>query len=352
MQKPELADLFKDNFFEDRPVFELVTENINDKNSRFLLIKSEGEVVDNIFMDRLAKMVQKKELLKDWRGIKGKENSHELLSTLKSYISLGYIVVMKNLDDLYGSLYDLFNQKYSEVEGRKYCYLYFGESKHKVEVHPDFKAVILINSESELKGLELELEQPAPFLNRFEKFFVRLANILKPNEVKQVYDLVGKLQKQIEGNMFKVLSLSVDMVTSIVLKAYKEGQNGAEEAERLISRLATSNYLLNDGLSNENLQQFKREHPFTNIWQLLDDMTLKQSLRVCVYTFSNPIDLEHMRKQVTAKTDCHIITSEELLNQGLEARSERLKSYNGKFLIVQFNNTEHLSLAAQLKASI
>ena len=41
----------------------------------------------------------------DWRGVKGRESSLEL-STLKSYISMGYVVVMKNLDELYGSLYD------------------------------------------------------------------------------------------------------------------------------------------------------------------------------------------------------------------------------------------------------
>ena len=350
--KPELAEVFQSEFFEEYPVFDLITANIKDKNARFLLVKSEGEVVDNIFMERLSKLVNP-EMLKDWRGIKGKENSHELLSTLKSYINLGYIVVMKNLDELYGSLYDLFNQKYSEVEGRKYCYLYFGESKHRVEVHPDFKAIILLDAESELQGLELELEQPAPFLNRFEKFFVRLANILTTEEIQAVYELVTSLQKSIQGDLYKVLCLSIDMITSIVLKARKsEGQSLKTEINRMLMKLATSNYLLLDNLTPEQLTMFQDEHPYSTIWELIDDMNLKSFQRMCLFTFSNPIELEYLRNDLNKKTSSMLITSEELINQGLEARAERMKRYDLSFLVIQFNTLEHLTLITQLKASI
>jgi hypothetical protein len=351
MSKSEIADLFKTDFFNEEPVFDLIVSNIEDKASRFLLIKSEGEVVDNIFMERLSKLV-KPDMLRDWRGIKGKENNHELLSTLKSYISLGFVVVMKNLDELYGSLYDLFNQKYSEVEGRKYCYLYFGENKHKVEVHPDFKAIILLNAETELKGLELELEQPAPFLNRFEKFFVRLANILNPNDVKQVYELVGELQQSVQGDLFKILGLSIDMLTSIILKASRTGGNVREEVERLLMKLCTSNYLLGSNINEKQLINFHNEHPYSNIWQLVNDMQLKPFLKMCLFTFSNPIELEYLKKELTHKTNCKVITSEELMNQGLESRAERMKRYDNPFMIVQFTTIEHLKLVTQLKANI
>jgi hypothetical protein len=350
--KPELSDMFKTEFFQDYPVFDLITANIKDKNARFLLVKSEGEVVDNIFMERLSKLVNP-DLLKDWRGIRGKENSHELLSTLKSYINLGFVVVMKNLDELYGSLYDLFNQKYSEVEGRKYCYLYFGESKHRVEVHPDFKAIILLDAESELQGLELELEQPAPFLNRFEKFFVRLANILTTEEIKAVYQVVTQLQKRLQGDMFKILCLSIDMITSIVLKtARTEGGSIQAEMERFLMRLSTSNYLLLDGLTSDQLTLFQQEHPYSSIWELLEDMILKPALRMCLFTFSNPIELEYIRAQINLKADTSMLTSEELINQGLEARAEKMKRYEKPFLVIQFNTIEHLTLITQLKTSI
>lgn len=350
-QKPDIADLFKEEFFEDDPIFDLIVSNIEDKASRFLLIKSEGEVVDNIFMERLSKLV-KPDMLRDWRGIKGKENSHELLSTLKSYISLGFVVVMKNLDELYGSLYDLFNQKYSELEGRKYCYLYFGENKHKVEVHPDFKAIILLEAESELQGLELELEQPAPFLNRFEKFFVRLSNILTPQDVKEVYNLVSELQQSVQGDLFKILGLSIDMLTSIILKAHKGSENTKDEINRLLMKLSTTNYLLGDSISERQLASFHDQHPYSNIWQLLKDMNLKPALKTCLFTFSNPIELEYVKPEMMKMTKCQVITSEELISQGLESRSERMKRYENPFMVIQFTVIEHLSLVTQLKTNI
>ena len=351
IQQSNIADLFKDKFFEDEPIFDLIVSNIKDKASRFLLVKSEGEVVDNIFMERLSKLV-KPDMLRDWRGIKGKENSHELLSTLKSYISLGFVVVMKNLDELYGSLYDLFNQKYSELEGRKYCYLYFGENKHKVEVHPDFKAIILLDAESELQGLELELEQPAPFLNRFEKFFVRLSNILTPDDVKEVYNLVSELQESIQGDLFKILGLSIDMLTSIVLKSHRSGGNMKKEITEMLMRLATSNFLLSDSITEAQLSNFHDQHPYSSIWQLLNDMTLKPYLKSCLFTFSNPIELEYIKPEISRRTNCKVMTSEELINQGLESRSERMKRYDNPFMIIQFTMVEHISLITQLKTNI
>ena len=38
-------------------------------------------------------------------------------------ITQDYIVVMKNLDTIYGSLYDLLNQKYENIDGKNFCYI-------------------------------------------------------------------------------------------------------------------------------------------------------------------------------------------------------------------------------------
>lgn len=67
---------------------------------------------------------------------------------MKTYIQTGKIVVMKGIDELYGSLYDLFNQKYIERNGEKWCYLYYGDEKPKAQVHPDFKCIVIIHDDS------------------------------------------------------------------------------------------------------------------------------------------------------------------------------------------------------------
>jgi hypothetical protein len=355
------ASLFGSDFFFETPVLEQVTANILDLNARFLLIKSEGEVVDNLFMELLKTIMAYRDKnipIKDWRGIKGKENSIELLTTLKNYISLGYIVVMKNLDDLYGSLYDLFNQKYTEVEGRLYCYLYFGENKHKVEVHPNFKTIILLEAEKEMKGRELELEQPAPFLNRFEKFFVRMSNLLPEEDMKFIYDLVGYLHSLIGGKPFRILGMSIDMIASIHKKARQEGgmdpNKVKEHINRLIYRMATTHFLLRTNLTDTDLQIFAEEHPYENLNKAIESFKKMGYIKTCIYTMSNPIELEHYTKKwFDDKNPSSVFfTSEQLLRLGLEARAEKLKNLSADLLLVQFTQKDHFDLISQLKSTI
>lgn len=98
----------------------------------------------------------------DWRSsrLTKSENDHEtteMLSMMKTYIQNGYIVVMKNIDELFGSLYDLFNQKYIEREGKKYCYLYYGDEKPRAQVHPDFKCIIIMEEDENVTGSKAEV---------------------------------------------------------------------------------------------------------------------------------------------------------------------------------------------------
>jgi hypothetical protein len=354
------ASIFGSDFFNETPVLDLVTANIVDTHARFLLVKSEGEVVDNLFMELLKSIMayRNKDIpIRDWRGIKGKENSVELLTTLKNYITLGYIVVMKNLDDLYGSLYDLFNQKYAEVDGHLYCYLYYGENKHKVEVHPNFKAIILLDTEKEMKGRELELEQPAPFLNRFEKFFVRMSNLLPVSDMEFVYNLVVYLQSMINGKPFRILGMSIDMIASIHKKARQLGQKDAEKVKdyiiRYIYRMATSHFLLRTGLTDKDLQIFKEEHPMRNFNEAITKVKEKDC-KVCIFTMSNPIELDKFSKNEFKKGDKSsvLLTSEALIRLGLEARAESLKKMKVNLLLIQFTQKDHLDLVSQLKSSI
>jgi hypothetical protein len=354
------ASSFGSDFFNETPVLEQVAANILDQQARFLLIKSEGEVVDNLFMELLKTIMSYRDKdipIKDWRGIKGKENSIELLTTLKNYISLGYIVVMKNLDDLYGSLYDLFNQKYAEVDGRLYCYLYFGENKHKVEVHPNFKAIILVEQEKELKGRELELEQPAPFLNRFEKFFVRMSNLLPEEDMKFIYGLVGYLHTIINGKPFRIIGMSIDMIASIHKKARELGQKDQAKVKefiiRLIFRMATSHFLLRSGLTESDLKIFKEEHPYKDLNSAIVAVNKKSSYKVCIYTMSNPIEIEGFTRKWFDEDESNVfLTSEQMLRLGLEARAEKLKKMHANLLLLQFTQKDHLDLISQLKSSV
>jgi hypothetical protein len=361
------AHLFSKDFLNEYPVLELINQNINDKAARFLLVKSEGEVIDNIFLEKLREF-NKSDKIVDWRGIKGKENSIELLSTLKSYISLGYVVVMKNLDELYGSLYDLFNQKYMEVDGRQYCYLYYGENKHRVEVHPDFKTIVILSAEKELEGLDVELEQPAPFLNRFEKFFLRISNVLSMSKIEELVTLRNHLKKQVRGYSSRVLGLSVDMIASMCVSKRDVGRLDEASPSKMdvekfsseltprhkqqIMKLSTLNYLFYPDLSSDELKTFLAEHPYSSLNEVLDDLVSRNNYKLCLMTFSNPMELEPLKAGIRDKYNIDIKSSEEIYNLGLEKRSAIIKNHKDTVFAIQFVYTEHLSLISQIKSNL
>lgn len=92
----------------------------------------------------------------------GEEASYKKIKDIVLCMEKGIFCVLLNLESIYQSFYDMFNQNYMEVDGKLYCKIAIGsDSKNKI-VHPDFKCVLLIEKHNMLK---LDL----PLRNRFEK---------------------------------------------------------------------------------------------------------------------------------------------------------------------------------------
>ena len=75
----------------------------------------------------------------------------------------GKVLLLKDLESIYPSLYDLFNQNFTVVSDKNFARIALGSSNNSLSfVHNDFKCIILVDEN------EIEKEE-APFLNRFEK---------------------------------------------------------------------------------------------------------------------------------------------------------------------------------------
>ena len=88
----------------------------------------------------------------------------------------GHTVVMSQTDDIHESFYDLFNQRFRMIDDPKegtryYTNIAIGAHLKPSRVHPNFQCVIVVKN-SELK------DTPAPFLNRFEKYFISHRSLL------------------------------------------------------------------------------------------------------------------------------------------------------------------------------
>ena len=85
-------------------------------------------------------------------------------------------MIMSQTDDIHESFYDLFNQNFRRIDDteagpRYFANIAIGAHLKPSRVNQDFQCIVVIK-ESEIKNT------PAPFLNRFEKYFISHKNLL------------------------------------------------------------------------------------------------------------------------------------------------------------------------------
>jgi hypothetical protein len=236
---------------------ETYAENLKSKDSRFMLVRCEGEIVENIFVNDVKQKweveLKRPSHFHDWRGVGNNDaNLSDFLSKLKPLTNTPSVVIMKDLTKMYGGLYDLLNRNFSIKTGkqkdsnniekpveRRSCYVYYAGTKQEVEVHENFKIIILTGRAFGKTAEEIQQNYPAPFLNRFEKFFIThamLANLIPNDKYKQIQSLKNdeELVKLMKNNRF--IGLNEDMIISAV-DVDKSHKKNTEEQRPLIEAL-------------------------------------------------------------------------------------------------------------------
>ncbi|PAA67123.1 hypothetical protein BOX15_Mlig007995g5 [Macrostomum lignano] len=144
----------------------LINRNLRDSQARHLMLiyESEGCLDLLCFMlsqnHRTFKVMYGSQYEKDQHS---EEFTYRKLNEVMMCMETGMVLILKDFDLIYGSLYDMLNQNYSEYAGRKYCRIAMGvQANQNCVVHRDFRCVVLV-SKKEVRRLD------PPFLNRFEK---------------------------------------------------------------------------------------------------------------------------------------------------------------------------------------
>ena len=174
-------------------VLDTIKKNVNESDSRYLMLISEGNDATEI-TKYLLETSRKKyiELVgsKYKTDIKSGGYSEEILNKIKYIMETDNVLILRNLDMIYPSLYDLFNQNFTIIGDKKYARLAFGYAKISSEVNRNFHIIVIINS-TQIKNLKLD----PPFLNRFEKHIISYDNLLEEKD------------KQIANKIVEYLSL-------------------------------------------------------------------------------------------------------------------------------------------------
>ena len=222
-------------------VLEAIKKNILDPNSRYLMIISEDNDGSDIIKYLLNSLGRKYiELIgsKYKTDIKSGLYSEEILNKIKYIMETDNILILRDLDMIYASLYDLFNQNFTVMGDKKFARIAFEYAKISSEVNKDFHVIVIVNK-TQINNFKLD----PPFLNRFEKHIVNFKLQLEEGDIeiaKKIYDYLA-LIASFNNNQ----KLKIDLEKSLV-------NCKLNNIEGLIFKIK------NDNINNE---KFAKENP-------------------------------------------------------------------------------------------
>ena len=148
----------------------LVADNLRDRAARHLMLLSDSDAVLSEVGDIFtAAGVSSYRLMigSPFKGDQTENYRYRMLSEIILCMERGESLALRDLDGIYGSLYDMLNQNYTVVAGKKNCRVALGAfSNPLARVHDDFKCIVLPET-GDVGRLD------PPFLNRFEKHYSR-----------------------------------------------------------------------------------------------------------------------------------------------------------------------------------
>ena len=286
-------------------VFERIKENINDLNSRYLLISSENSI--GTFL--LASILENdKNNFNFYIGSPFIEDLHsekyaaKVLNKIQSHMERGDILILKNLETVYPSMYDLFNQNFTVIGNKNYSRLALGSDTNTfAQVHKNFRCIVNVD----ISKLE---QEEAPFLNRFEKHIMSFEYLLDEELNKEAETIKKNIDSFFECDTKKFqaidydlkelkINCSIDEIQALVYNFHKNGKKREEMNDLILEKIALTlpqdillNLRISGPIQSSNFQKvlnFYKKGVHENILKFLEQTESQKNI---VYTFSNYLD--------------------------------------------------------------
>ena len=297
-------------------VFDCLEDNIKDRNSRYLLIIMESSMSIHL-LSYIMKKLNKKYVFYSGSQLKEDINqqkyNEKLLNKIQLSLENGDILVLKNMENIYPSLYNLFNQNFTMLGGKKFARIAFANYKSYSLVNDNFRAIVLVDEEQ----IKEKMEDP-PFLNRFEKHsfsFEYLMNEMElkiTNKILKYMDLVLSFNKNKKCKLDlkkQILWYSNEEIKGIIFifkhKYIKKKDKKINENENdlynnilkwlsklfsqdiLVSIISINNDLKENKMPDDLLDYYRKNH-FNNFKNLIASniFNKEQNIKLIIYTFS------------------------------------------------------------------
>ena len=324
------------------PVTDLICDNLRDKRARHLMIITNGDSAIGIIDQTLQDLDKEKITIFGSRFEEdlSEEYNYRMLSHIILCMERDCVLILRDLESIYGSLYDMLNQNYTVVGGKRNCRVALGAfSNPMCQVHDGFRCVVLID-----QG-RVDFTDP-PFLNRFEKQLLRFSDVLN-EEQREIIKILKEWVRRIsmipdfkshfhEEDMF--IGFCDDTLPSLVLKNSRdpklEGHEIVEECKRDLMMVASPDGVvrsLQSALAQTNLGEVKKlyndyfKKPLHN--GLRD--YLRRSLE-CIELDCNGEDAtKGMRLVIMTHSNIHVNVSQ-CLDGLVQCQTEKLSAFKSE----------------------
>ena len=224
------------NIYHRYNIIENISDNFKDAKSRYLLLISKNSTSQNL-IEQIIQKEKKRSVIyigSQFKGDKSESYTEEILYKIQMQMENEVILILKGLEIIYPSLYDLFNQNFSEFNGNRYAKISFSSNQSTSLINNKFKVVVLVDD-------QMILYEDKPFLNRFEKHVISFENILPQNYAKLVNDINLKIEelisyesndekKNIKINLKKqLISCDKEIIENLVFSLTEKNHNLSDE---------------------------------------------------------------------------------------------------------------------------
>ena len=286
-------------------VLKRIEENINDKDSRYLLLSSKSSVSYYLLKDILSS----KNINKDSsfyigsRFVKDQQSEEYILKILNKVqlqMEQDKVLILTDLESVYPALYDLFNQNFTTMGTKNYARIAIGNSNNTLSfVNKNFRCLILVDQNS------IEEQQP-PFLNRFEKHMISFEYLLPKKIAENVEKIYENIYQFIEEPDDEKLKLSYNLKTLLVncdkeeiqgiaYKKYNENKDISYDdlyeyvLEKVVPTLPQDlilfmNFYKPKNTSWNQILKFYKRGVHSNLYNFLQTMDNPKNI---IYTFTN-----------------------------------------------------------------
>ena len=299
-----------------------INDNINEINSRFLLLEIEPSLAPLIIQNIKLENPLKEGKIKLYDGSPFSDDDNNdyrfmKISEIRDDAKDDKVIIIENLDHIHPFLYDLYNMNYEIIDEDKYARICLDSFRELKTLVNDKFRIIIIYDKREIKKLDLA------FLNRLEKVYLTFDNLLDEplkqisNEIIDKLDLNNKVEGYKHNNYSLenlLINCDVPNIQGLVYYYRKQINIKDEGAEKEINKEKLLNIL-----KEKIIDKIYKILPQDIISILPEQNPIKQRYNEKKKTYNFLTYLEDLKKNDYKISIIYTFTSIENNIEGLDA---------------------------------